>query len=217
MEHAEAARPKALDLFCGAGGAGMGLYRAGFDVTGVDNRPQRNYPFRFVQADALEYPLEGYDLIWASPPCQFAARVGTHHRGKHANLIPQTRTRLEGSGAPYIIENVEDARSHLVNSVMLCGSMFGLGVWRHRYFESRWILPLTPTCNHSNIPVLVTGSPRRRNAAGVVDRREPSTQARRDAMGIPWMSRAELDQAIPPAYSEYLARQVLVSVQGGTP
>jgi DNA (cytosine-5)-methyltransferase 1 len=187
----------------------MGLHLAGFDVTGVDIEPQGNYPFKFAMTDALTYPLEGYDLIWASPPCQFASVLTAQHRHKHPNLIPATRERLIAAGVPYIIENVSGARAHLHNPVMLCGSMFGLGVWRHRYFESPWVSPLTPACNHSNLPVLVSGSPRRRHPDGTPNRTEPSTQERRDAMGISWMSRTELDQAIPPAYAEYLAGQVL--------
>jgi DNA (cytosine-5)-methyltransferase 1 len=201
---------KVLDLFCGAGGASLGLHRAGFEVTGVDIRPQPRYPFRFVQADALTYPLDGYDLIWASPPCQFASVLTAQHRNKHPNLIPAMRGRLQAAGVSYIIENVAGARSWLHNPLMLCGSMFGLGVWRHRYFEAPSLpLLLTRACNHSDVPVLVSGSPRRKNAAGVMDRSEPTTQARREAMGIDWMRREELDEAIPPAYSEFLGRQVL--------
>jgi DNA (cytosine-5)-methyltransferase 1 len=187
----------------------MGLHRAGFEVVGVDIRPQPRYPFEFHQGDALTFPLEGYDLIWASPPCQFASvltPVGYH--GRHPNLIPAIRGRLRAAGVPYIIENVAGARAHLVNPVMLCGSMFGLQVWRHRFFETSFSLFAPASCNHSNIPVLVSGSPRRRNGAGVMDRTEPSTQQRRDAMDIQWMSRTELDEAIPPAYSQFLGKQV---------
>src|ERR1041384_7597678 len=102
--------PRALDLFCGAGGAAMGLYRAGFEVTGVDLKPQPSYPFRFIQADALTFPLAGYDFIWASPPCQAHTAMRTMPDAKkHPDLIPATRDLLRRSGLPYVIENVEGA------------------------------------------------------------------------------------------------------------
>ncbi len=132
-------RPEILDLFCCAGGSAVGLYRAGFNVTGVDIKPQPHYPcfhdadyashFKFYQADALTFPLDGYDAYWASPPCQFASemRKGRWQNRKHPNLIPSIRERLKATGRPYIIENVSGAKSYLDNPVMLCGSMFGLG------------------------------------------------------------------------------------------
>ena len=119
---------RALDLFCGAGGASMGLHRAGFDVVGVDIVPQKHYPFTFIQADALTFPLDGFDFVWASPPCQFASVLTAQHRHKHSNLIPAIRERLQAAGVPYLIENVAGARSHLRNPIMLCGSMFGLQI-----------------------------------------------------------------------------------------
>jgi DNA (cytosine-5)-methyltransferase 1 len=141
----------------------MGLHRAGFEVVGVDVAPQARYPFTFRQGDALTFPLDGYDLIWASPPCQFASVLTPMaHRAKHPNLIPAIRGRLRAAGVPYIIENVAGARAHLVNPTMLCGSMFGLQVWRHRFFETSFPVFAPASCNHSNIPVLVSGSPRRR-------------------------------------------------------
>lgn len=203
-------KPKALDLFCAAGGASYGLHKAGFDVTGVDIKPQKSYPFKFRLADALAFPLEGYDLIWASPPCQrFSEQTAEHCREKHPNLIPAIRARLKASGKPYIIENVGGARFELNSPVKLCGSMFGLPIERHRYFEigNCGVYFLTPPCQHIENPVLITGTTQKRDADG---RRlkESSTQERRDAMQIQWMSRLELDQAIPPAYSEFLARTI---------
>lgn len=206
---------QALDLFCGQGGASKGLHDAGFDVTGVDIEPQSQYPFRFFQANALTFDLTPFDFIWASPPCQFASTLTPkEHRSKHENLIPAIRERLIKTGVPFIIENVENARFHLRSPIKLCGTMFGLTVFRHRYFEAPHLpLVLVPPCRHDFHPVCVSGSPRRRDAHGFLDRSEPSTQERRDAMRIQWMTRTGLDQAIPPAYSEFLGRQ-LISVIG---
>jgi DNA (cytosine-5)-methyltransferase 1 len=206
-------KPRLLDLFCCAGGAGMGYHMARFEVVGVDINPQPHYPFEFHQGDALEFAAvhgHEFDFIHASPPCQFASRLGGAHRAKHANLIPATRELFRSLDKPYIIENVEDARSHLINPVMLCGSMFGLEVWRHRYFENNIGLFLSPAgCTHSNIPVLISGSPRRNG-----NRKEPSTQQRRDAMQTQWMSRLEMDQAIPPAFTEWLGLQAIQHLKG---
>lgn len=123
-------RPRLLDLFCGAGGASVGYHRAGFDVTGVDIVPQPRYPYAFVQADALTVDLSGFDVIHASPPCQFATdyRRRPDHVAPSPNLIAPTRERLIGVDALYVIENVERARDHLHEPVRLCGSSFGLDV-----------------------------------------------------------------------------------------
>lgn len=202
-------KPKCLDLFCGAGGASMGLHRAGFDVTGVDIKPQPRYPFRFIQGDALRPPvrLEDFDLVWASPPCQrysICTPAGYHER--HPNLIDSVRTMLRPTRL-HVIENVAGARKVLRHPVKLCGSMFGLPVWRHRYFEANFDLGLTSPCNHSFVPVLVSGSPRRNG-----DRTEPSTERRREAMETPWMTRLEMDEAIPPAYSEHIGRYAMMAL-----
>ena len=105
-------KPRLLDLFCKAGGASMGYHRAGFEVEGVDNEPQPHYPFKFYRADALAFPLEGYDAYHASPPCQFAIN---QYRGEKVNLIPATRKLLRETGKPYIIENIPRARKYLVS------------------------------------------------------------------------------------------------------
>ena len=119
-------RPLLLDLFCGAGGAAVGYHRAGFDVVGVDNRPQPRYPYEFHQADAMTWPLDGYDVIHASPPCQAYANV-TAWRGRpdsHPDLLAETRQRLEDSGRPWVIENVPEAPIRA--DYLMCGSAFGL-------------------------------------------------------------------------------------------
>jgi len=138
---------RALDLFCGAGGASMGLSIAGYDVTGVDASPQPSYPFKFIQADALTRIPKVFDLIWASPPCQaftaYKRRPG--HVSPAENLIPQVRQILQDSGIPYIIENVPGAP--LEDPFMLCGSMFDLDVRRHRIFETSFPV-MAPDCAH---------------------------------------------------------------------
>lgn len=164
-------KPRALDLFCCAGGAGMGLHRAGFDVVGVDIVPRKRYPFAFHLADALTFPLDGFDFIWASPPCQgyTAMRHAPGARGAPL-LIDAVRDRLEQAGVPWCIENVEEAAWALRNPVTLCGSMFGLGAQgcrtqRHRLFETNFPLP-QPKCKHDDRPVIgVYGGHSRRRAA----------------------------------------------------
>lgn len=199
---------RALDLFCGAGGASMGLHLAGFDVVGVDLVEQPEYPFAFVKADALEYPFESVDFVWASPPCQaftaYRRRVG--HVGLRPNLIPAVREKLRAWGGPHVIENVEGAP--LEHAVRLCGSMFGLDVRRHRLFETSFSVAQL-ACDHSVWSPRFAPASNRTNLRKTVEvgvRRIPLDVQRR-AMGIDWMSLTRLSQAIPPAYAEWLARR----------
>lgn len=206
-------RPRLLDLFCGAGGAGMGYYRAGFDVVGVDIKPQPRYPFEFIQADAMTFSLDGFDAIHASPPCQHYSAM-TRVRGEavvnsHPDLVGATRLRLIESGKSWVIENVVGAP--LSNTLMLCGSMFPpLEVRRHRLFEGD-VPVFTPSCNHSIKAVPVYGH----SGAGANSGRERKrgrTNGVADwkrAMGIDWMTGSELAEAIPPAYTEYIGRHLL--------
>jgi len=204
---------KALDLFCGVGGAGMGLHLAGFEVTGVDLHPQPNYPFKFLQADALEADVSGYDLIWASPPCQRHSCLQHRTGGEYECFIERTREKLNQSGLPWIIENVVGAP--LVKPVMLCGSTLGLGVRRHRIFESNKPI-YGNTCQHHRQPepIDVTGTGARRigdrmDGNGGNSRKPRNLQEARDAMGMQWASRKEISQSIPPAFSEYLGLQII--------
>lgn len=213
--------PRLLDLFCGAGGAGMGYHRAGFEVVGVDIAPQPNYPFEFHQADALTFPLDGYDAIHASPPCQAYSVLRRANPGvEYPDLVVPTRAALEASGVPWVMENVPGAPLRAV--VILCGSMFGLGsgdrqLRRHRLFETN-VAMLQPGCRHEGEAVGVYGGgPTGRYTfengvrKGLVGRRggyQGTMAERREAMGIDWMRSGELNQAIPPAYTEWIGTQL---------
>lgn len=213
-------RPRLLDLFCKAGGASAGYHAAGFDVVGVDIEPQPDYPFAFVQADALTVDLSGFEVIAASPPCQAFSRVTPMaRRGEHPDLIEPVRSRLrEAVGTPggpwaYVIENVPGAP--LINPVQVCGDSLRLGVRRHRLFESN--LPLRGTdCWHDRptraVPVYGTYGqrPARRNPVDVEGQTSPNTDTARAAMGIDWMPWPALTQAIPPAFTFWLGVQLLV-------
>jgi len=202
---------RCLDLFCGAGGSAMGLSQAGFEVVGVDVVPQPRYPFEFRLSNALEADLSGFDFVWASPPCQAHSSL-RHCVGKqYEDFISRTRRKLEEWGGPWIIENVVGAP--LLNSVRLCGSAFGLGVRRHRIFESN--IPLVGVeCRHDlqPEPIDVSGMGGRRVNPRVGqggDSRKPrNLKEASQAMGINWMSQKEISQSIPPAYSRFLGRQV---------
>lgn len=151
------AKPLALDLFCKAGGATRGLQQAGFEVVGIDIEPQPRYVGDyFIQADALAPPvdLRAFDFIWASPPCQDYSSLKGFSGRERGKLIPAVRAALDASGSPYCIENV--VGSELRDPIRLCGSSFGLGVWRHRLFELRDHIVLVPPCNHATCASLST-------------------------------------------------------------
>lgn len=195
---------RVLDLFCCAGGAAMGYHLAWPDaeIVGVDISPQPRYPFTFVQADAMVYPLDGFDFVHASPVCKAHTKTGwAYHFGYHANhadLITPTRDLLASWGGPWVIENVPGAPMR--PDLVLCGSMFDLGVRRHRWFESnRPLPPWVLSCNHSRRVVSPHGNP---------NRFKGSAKQWAEAMGIDWMTGPELAQAIPPAYTRYLAEQL---------
>lgn len=220
---------KILDLFCGAGGAGEGYRRAGFDVTGVDLNPKAatQNPGKAIVADAVEYALrwaDAYDAIHASPPCQPFSTIakqqrvrGTLAEDAYPDLIAPIRAILEATGLPYVIENVPGAP--LIDPVQLCGSSFGLDLRRHRLFEANFDLPQMP-CNHS------WQTPRFRT----VDKRTAGRLAsvvgvhghvwyrgnlaeRKRAMGIHWMKNEELVESIPPAYTEYIGNHLAVHLE----
>lgn len=207
-------RPLLLDLFCGQGGAGMGYYLSGFDIVGVDIDPQPEYPFRFVQADALTFPLDGFHAVHASPPCQAYSTI-TPDKSAHPQLIGPVRDRLAASGLPYVIENVEGARRELVNPIRLCGSSFGLGVRRHRWFESNVALLALP-CTHDvqGTPVGVYGDGPDSREFLRPDGSRRGAKARsvahaREAMGMPWADWHGCAEAVPPAFTHHIGSQLL--------
>lgn len=215
-----------LDLFCGAGGAAMGLHRAfpEAEIVGVDIKEQPRYPFKFVRGDAMEYPLEGFDFVWASPPCQHFTKYKNARKdlpNRYPDLIVPVRKKLEGSGAWWVIENVVGAP--LLNPIVLCGSMFGLDVRRHRLFEMNF-WALQPPCSHDWQPNRFPGGrSRERGHARVkcrgtveVGRWNIPIETQEAAMGIDWMELEELSEAIPPAYSEWVGKacRAIISTNG---
>jgi DNA (cytosine-5)-methyltransferase 1 len=211
-------KPRLLDLFCGAGGAAVGYHRAGFDVVGVDINPQPNYPFEFHQGDALEFPLDGYDAIHASPPCQdwslLQRNYGAPEHGT-GHLLLATLERLRAQDRPWVVENVVGAP--MPSPIELCGASFGLGASgldlnRHRRFQVSFFM-LAPPCQHRpghTIGVYGNGTNNwHRQKLG----RNLTIAEQREAMGIDWMTRSELTQAIPPAYTHWIGEQLLAHLE----
>jgi DNA (cytosine-5)-methyltransferase 1 len=230
-------RPKLLDLFCCAGGAAKGYHDGGYDVVGVDKDSQPNYPFDFVQMDALEllvdlvegkstwtsrqgrqFFLSHFEAIHASPPCQHFTKYRNVHKDitdRYDDLVAPTRELLKLTGLPWVMENVEG--SPLIDPVTLCGRMFDLDVRRHRLFETNWALqPPAWPCRHK------IWGPRYKSATG---RRKDSRltievgswdeplELQKKAMGVDWtITTRELSEAIPPAYTEYIGHQLLAHI-----
>ena len=202
-------KPRALDLFCGAGGASTGLCQAGFEVTGIDIHSQPRYPFEFFQSDALEASLAGFDLVWASPPCQRYTRAqnAAKNAHNHPDLIAPVRDKLIKWGGPWIIENVVGAP--LIDPVTVCGLKLGLKVKRHRLFESNLPIQGSGCGDHRQDYYVIFGHECRNRRHGLAAGRKNRIAIGRQAMGISWMTRGELSEAIPPAYAKFLGLQVL--------
>lgn len=215
-------RLRILDLFCCAGGVAMGYSQAGFDVIGVDIAPQPRFPFEFIQADALALDMKfikSFDAIHASPPCQSYSDLAKRNRNAHEwpRLIDPVREMLIKSGKPYVIENVEGAP--LLNPVILCGTMFkGLRVLRHRLFEANFHIIAPP---HGKHPLCHTLDKRKSHYGKTNDMVDfvsvngggnCSVAAARDAMGIDWMTKDEINEAIPPAYTELIGKQLMMHI-----
>ena len=228
-------RPLLLDCGCSAGGGAMGYHRAGFDVLGIDIKPQPRFPFLFIQTDMLDF-LEKYgrefDVIHASPPCQAYSVLRHLAKKTHPMMIEPVRELLKKSGRPYIIENVVGAP--LIEPIRLCGSSFGLDLRRHRLFETNWPCE-GKSCDHAwqtpRFPanrsdrrkagclarvIVVAGHDTRNfnHLASVVSPHGGIQEAGgvaewKRAMEIDWMIRDELSQAIPPVYTLHIGKQIL--------
>jgi DNA (cytosine-5)-methyltransferase 1 len=190
----------------------MGYHRAGFDVVGVDLKPQPRFPFEFHQADAMTFPLEGYDVIHASPPCQEYSALKARNPGKRwPDLVAATRERLIAAGTPWIIENVMPAP--LRHGVVLCGAMFGLRTYRHRRFETSWLI-MNP--EHPKHTVLTSTKKRRKcfdAGLNISITGDVGSWLGPACMGIDWMDGNELSQAIPPAYTEWIGRHLMAQLR----
>jgi DNA (cytosine-5)-methyltransferase 1 len=222
-----------LDLFCGAGGAAVGYHRAGFDVVGVDIVPRRRYPFAFVQADAMTFPLDGFDAVHASPPCQRFSITRVTHDREYPDLLTPTLARFADLAVPWVVENVPGAP--MPNAVEICGAALRcealddgvpLVLRRHRLFASNVAL-LVPPCNCAEyrrrgirVGGVYGGGPENqrtanRNLGLFRGGYTPPASVARELIGTPWMTRAELAQAIPPAYTQLLGEQILAEVTAG--
>lgn len=229
-------KPRLLDLFCGAGGAAMGYHRAGFEVVGVDINPQPRYPFEFHQADAMEYPLEGFSVIHASPPCQAYSVTRHTHSKQHPELLEPTITRLREWGGHWVVENVVSNRTRTImpGAIEVCGAAFGqkaddvdgapLVLKRHRLFLADLML-LNRHCacgffrsRGVRVGGVYGAGPENRKLANrslgtFRGGYTPTIPVRRELMGIDWMTGTELSQSIPPAYTEYIGRQLLQALK----
>ncbi|MGW7598052.1 class I SAM-dependent methyltransferase [Streptomyces antimycoticus] len=208
-------RPRVLDLFCCQGGAAKGYHLAGFDVTGVDIAPQPRYPFRFVQADAIAYVLEhgaAFDFIHASPPCQHDSECQRIQGNSHPDLIAPTRAALDTAGRPWVIENVRGAVPKLRAPVMLCGPMFGLETYRHRYFETGGGFHLEQPDHPAHlVPQAKMGRPVPPGHYGQFVGNFSGVPLARRVMDVPWMNRDGIRECIPPAYTRHVGAAFLAT------
>jgi DNA (cytosine-5)-methyltransferase 1 len=213
-------RPLLLDLFCGAGGAAMGYHRAGFDVVGVDRVSQPHYPFEFFLGDALDVAemvgvpgtgWTGFAAVHASPPCQAFTKAQRIMDRSHPDLVGPIRKLLRDAGLPYVIENVPGSPLH--RPVTLCGLMFGLGVDRDRLFESNIRLAAPPPHPAHDRPKAKMGRPVKPGEVMQVVGHFSGVPQAREAMGIDWMVRDELSEAIPPAYTEWVGAQLIAALR----
>ncbi|MFC8366078.1 SAM-dependent methyltransferase [Streptomyces griseorubiginosus] len=206
-------RPRLLDLYCCQGGAAKGYADAGFDVTGVDINPQPRYPYTFVQADAIAFVLEhgaAFDFVHASPPCQHDTDCQRIQGNQHPDLIAPTRTALESTGRPWVLENVRGAVAKLHTPVMLCGQMVGLANYRHRFFETGGGFTLEQPGHPAHlVPQAKMGRPVPLGHYGQFVGNFSGVDLARRVLGVPWMNRDGIRECIPPAYTQLIGRAAL--------
>jgi DNA (cytosine-5)-methyltransferase 1 len=210
-------RPRALVCFCCQGGEAMGYHRAGFEVHGVDNNPKmlKRFPFPCHQGDAIEYVKQHghkYEVVAGGPPCQRWTKAQRIQGNEHPDLIGKFREVLLTLGKPYVIENVEEARGELIDPVMLCGTMpeFGLHTDRHRLFETNWPLtvPEHTGGGHKGQHTKM-GRPWKPGTLYQAVGNFSGVEFVRQDLGVPWMNRDGIRECIPPAYAEYIGRQLM--------
>ncbi|MGW1099148.1 SAM-dependent methyltransferase [Streptomyces sp. NPDC002455] len=205
-------RPRLLDAFCCQGGAAKGYADAGFDVTGVDTSPQPRYPYRFIQAEAVDFIRQHgaeFDFIHTSPPCQHDSDCQRLQGRDHPDLIAPTRAALESTGRPWVIENVKGAVPKLDRPVMLCGTMFGLRTYRHRYFETRGFTLSQDRHPQHIAPQAKMGRPVPPGWYGQYVGNFSGVQDARRVMGVPWMNRDGIRECVPPAYTQWIGTAAL--------
>jgi DNA (cytosine-5)-methyltransferase 1 len=211
-------RPILWDLYCCQGGAGKGYHDIGFEVIGVDIKPQPRYPFRFIQANVLDFLRENLygpfssgrtvAAVHASPPCQLDSDCQRIQGRDHPDLIGPTRDLLLEFGVPYVIENVRGAAAKLRDPAMICGPMVGVDMYRHRYFETNWPLSVPPHAAHT-APQVKMGRPAKAGEYIQAVGNFSGVQQAREVMEMPWANRDGLREAIPPAYTRYIGEQLM--------
>lgn len=205
-----------LDLFCGQGGAASGYSEAGFDIIGIDIKPQPNYPFTFIQADALTLPIDlnKIDAIHASPPCQSYSTMNNGRGSTHPALIDDTRKLLSSTNLPYIIENVMGARKEMPDAELLHGGMFDIRTTRPRLFETNWRYLPPKKCPRPKDPLGIYGH-HEQNGRVLWRRKDGTAQLAatlkqaQEILSMPWADWRGVCEAVPPVYTKHIGQQLM--------